>query len=54
VKHSFATALRQATNLSLSDVQYRLCEDHWRLVLAWNERVNLTAIKSDIEAAWIH
>lgn len=54
VKHSFETTLRQATHSSLSDDQYRLCEEHWRLVLAWNERVNLTAIKNDLEAAWLH
>ena len=54
VKHTFETALRQATKSTLSDDQYRLCEEHWRLVLAWNERVNLTAIKNDLEAAWLH
>lgn len=54
VKHSFATALRQATNDSMTDDQYRLCEEHWRLVLAWNQRVNLTSISDDVQAAWLH
>lgn len=54
MKRSFATTLRQATDSALTDEQYQLCEDHWRLVLAWNERVNLTAIKNDLEAAWLH
>ncbi|MEZ0312719.1 MAG: 16S rRNA (guanine(527)-N(7))-methyltransferase RsmG [Myxococcota bacterium] len=54
MKPSFEPTLREATQSAFSDDQYRLCEEHWRLVLAWNERVNLTAIKNDREAAWVH
>ena len=27
---------------------------HWELVVAWNERVNLTSIDDELEAAWVH
>ncbi len=54
MKHSFATALREATASKFSDAQYQLFEEHWRLVLAWNQRVNLTSITDDLDAAWLH
>ncbi len=27
---------------------------HWQLVRAWNSRINLTSIRSDEDAAWLH
>jgi len=34
--------------------QLRQLEDHWRLVLAWTARTNLTAITDDADAALLH
>jgi 16S rRNA (guanine527-N7)-methyltransferase len=48
---ALATALSAAP---ISPEQSQLLEEHWRLVLAWNRRVNLTAIEDDTEAAWLH
>lgn len=38
----------------VSDQARELMEQHWRLVLLWNQRTNLTAITDDSEAAWLH
>lgn len=38
----------------LAPEQLDQLEEHWRLVYAWNRRVNLTAISSDSDAAWLH
>lgn len=54
MKHSFDSALREATSSKFSDAQYQQFEGHWRLVLAWNQRVNLTSITNDLDAAWLH
>lgn len=54
MKHLFDSALREATSGKFSDAQYQLFEAHWRLVLAWNQRVNLTSITNDLDAAWLH
>ncbi len=37
----------------LDQVAPRL-EQHWKLLQQWNQRTNLTAIESPIEAAWLH
>ncbi len=36
-----------------SDLATRL-EQHWKLLLAWNSRTNLTAITDDVQAAYFH
>lgn len=42
------------TDLSLTALTIdKLCQ-HWELVCEWNQRTNLTAIKSTEEAAWLH
>ena len=46
--------LRKATSGRYSDAQYALMDQHWSLVLAWNGRVNLTAITNGPQAAWMH
>lgn len=52
---SFRSALAEALKTSpVSDDQLAALEEHWKLVLAWNNRVNLTAIKDDADAAWMH
>lgn len=51
---AFVSALRAARGESLSAEQVDLLEQHWRLVLAWNKRTNLTAIVNDTDAAWLH
>ncbi len=53
--------MRAALQIALTGLELRtpervvdLCARHWELVLAWNERVNLTAISDNVEAAWLH
>ena len=41
-------------DLLVSKEQIDLLAKHWALVQAWNERVNLTAITSDRDAAYLH
>lgn len=40
--------------LSLSEEQLRLLRAHWELVLLWNQRINLTAIRDTAEAVRRH
>ncbi len=40
--------------VSLTDAQLAQLEAHWRLVLAWNARTNLTAITDDAQGALMH
>jgi 16S rRNA (guanine527-N7)-methyltransferase len=56
VKQSSAiTALTTAlSDLSLPDAAVEQLAVHWQLVKTWNERVNLTSILDDVEAAWRH
>ena len=51
---TFISELRKATSNRYSDGQYQLMDQHWELVLAWNQRVNLTAITNAEQAAWMH
>ena len=51
---TFNDELSQATESRYLNAQYALMEQHWELVLAWNRRVNLTAITSHAQAAWMH
>lgn len=52
---AFAEALQEALrNHPLEASAIGQIEEHWRLVLAWNKRVNLTAIEDDRQAAWMH
>lgn len=50
----FVDELHRATQGRYSEAQYTLMEQHWELVLAWNQRVNLTAITKGPDAAWLH
>lgn len=54
--HAFVAALKAVlpAGVSLSEAQGRALFEHWRLVQAWNQRVNLTAITSDSDAARLH
>jgi 16S rRNA (guanine527-N7)-methyltransferase len=56
VKQSpFLEALAAATaDLSLPAGALERMAEHWALVKAWNERVNLTSVTDDVEAAWRH
>jgi 16S rRNA (guanine527-N7)-methyltransferase len=51
---AFLAELRKATAGRYTDAEYELMNQHWELVLAWNQRVNLTAITNGPQAAWMH
>ena len=51
--NAFATILREGPNAPSED-SIELMWAHWLLVKDWNTRVNLTSIKKDSEAAWLH
>ena len=52
---AFQEALAEALHSSpISAELLAILEAHWRLVIAWNKRVNLTAIEDDGDAAWMH
>ena len=54
---AFATALEEATAalpIALTPEHRARIAGHWELVLAWNAKINLTAITDPKEAAWLH
>lgn len=56
VKQSGALAALSTAlaDLELPDGALDQLAEHWQLVKTWNERVNLTSILDDVEAAWRH
>ena len=49
------TVFEQAlSDLELPEGTAQACHEHWKLVVAWQERVNLTSITDLREAAWLH
>ena len=44
----------QGSSLALSQSQLNQLWMHWMLIKQWNKRTNLTSLKGDVEAAWLH